>query len=647
MEITTLTDALASIQLDDRNIRFINASDDEQVLTFAQLYSRSLGLLKVFQDRGLEQGDELIIYNNNNQFFLEAFWACLLGGIIPVPVAIGISDEHRAKLIRIFEKLSKPHIYTDKSQHQRITDFIQSSRCTLSLETLNENTVLVDQVNDIATPGQLADIKLDDTAFIQFSSGSTSDPKGVVLTHRNVITNIKAIGERDQMTAQDIALSWMPLTHDMGLIGFHLVFLLHQASHCIMPADLFSRRPLLWLLKAAEHKATVLNSPNFGYKHFLKVYKPEKLQGIDLSAIRMIYNGAEPISVELYQNFLQTMAAHSLKPTVMHTVYGMAEASLAVSLPHPGVLARHVKVDRHKIKIGDKVVFLSDSGPNALLFAIEGSPVNDCFVRIVNAENKVLDDACVGEILIKGDNVTPGYYLDEDINRQLISEDGWLNTGDVGFIYNGELVVTGRSKDIIFVNGQNYYPHDIETLLTQHESFELGKVVAAGISQDVAENNELLIFILHRNTVDDFLPIAKKVARSVNEHMGLEVGQVIPVKRIPKTTSGKIQRNKLVEMYMQGDFAEQIAQIEGSKSKSSDILDGLSDVEWQLLLLCRNAVENHTIGINDNLFEIGISSLALSELHEKIEDLYPDKVDIVDLFDHQTLAELAKYIDSK
>jgi len=574
--------------------------------------------------------------------------ACLFGGIVPVPVAIGISDEHRAKLVRIFDKLNKPHLYTDQSQYQRITDYIQSKGRVFSLENLHKKTVLVDQINDITTPGELADIGLDDTAFIQFSSGSTSEPKGVVLTHRNLMTNIKDIGERDQINPQDVGLSWMPLTHDMGLIGFHLLLLFHEASHCIMPVDLFSRRPLLWLLKAAEHGATVLNSPNFGYKHFLKVYKPEKFQDIDLSSIRMIYNGAEPISVDLYQEFLQTMEVYGLKPTAMHTVYGLAEASVAVALPHPGVLARHVKLDRHKIKIGDKVVFLAGKGPDALQFAIEGPPVNECFIRIIDEKNAILDEEYVGEILIKGNNVTAGYYLDEAANRQVISEDGWLNTGDVGFIYRGELVVTGRSKDIIFVNGQNYYPHDIETLLIQQGSLELGKVVAAGISQDLADDNALLIFILHRDQVSDFIPIAKDVARSVSEHMGLEVAHVIPVKRIPKTTSGKVQRHKLAETYIQGDFVEEIALIEYSKAAGDTAIpESLSDTERQILVVCRNVMESDVVGINDNLFEIGISSLILSEVHQQIEDLYPDKVDIVDLFDHQTLAELAKYIDSK
>jgi len=647
MEITKLTDAFAVTQNEDKNITFINASDDEQVLTFAQLYSRALGLLKVFQDHGMGQGDELIININNNQFFLEAFWACLFGGIVPVPVAVGISDEHRAKLVRIFSALTRPHLYTEQSQFQRIKDFVLSSDNAGLVETLQNKTVLVDQIDDISSPGKRANINLDDTAFIQFSSGSTNEPKGVVLTHRNVMTTIHAIIDRDKVSPQDVAMSWMPLTHDMGLIGFHLVFIVTQASQCIMPADLFSRRPLLWLLKTAEHRATILNSPNFGYKHFLKVYKPEKFQDVDLSSIRLLYNGAEPISVDLYQKFLHIMEAHGLNANVMHTVYGLAEASLAVTMPHPGE-CNHVSLDRHKIKIGDKVVFLAEQERGALKFAMEGPPVQDCLLRIVDEKHSLLDDETVGEILIKGNNVTAGYYLDDDTNRRLISAEGWLNTGDVGFMVHGELVVTGRSKDIIFVNGQNYYPHDIETLLTQHGSFELGKVVAAGINQDVADDNELLIFILHRGSVEDFIPIAKEVARSVNEYMGLQVAHVIPVKRIPKTTSGKIQRHKLIEMMISGEFREQLNQIERNNAAHDPSMpEGLSDTERQLLLLCRDTMESVEVGVNDNLFEIGISSLILSELHQQIEDLYPDKVDIVDIFDHQTLAELAKYIDSK
>ena len=193
----------------------------------------------------------------------------------------------------------------------------------------------------------------EDTAFIQFSSGSTSEPKGVVLTHHNIMSNINAINIGTNYTKADISLSWMPLTHDMGLLGFHLNMLSLGISQCLMPTDLFSRRPLLWLDMVSELKATVTCSPNFGYKHYLKALRNKAPEGIDLSHVRVIYNGAEPISIELCDQFLDTLAGVGLAKGTMFTVYGLAEATLAVAFPKPGEPYRAVYLDRHAMLMGD------------------------------------------------------------------------------------------------------------------------------------------------------------------------------------------------------------------------------------------------------------------------------------------------------
>ena len=265
----------------------------------------------------------------------------MLGGIIPVPVALGISDEHRHKLLRIARKLGKPFIYTERRSLERIGAFAAQVGESETFEGLRSRAFLVDDLSDISRAGQVHQSRPDDVAFIQFSSGSTSEPKGVVLTHGNVIANVRGVIEAAQITEDDVSLSWMPLTHDMGLIGFHLIMFDSRVHAHLMPTELFIRRPLLWLTLASRIRATILCSPNFGYKHYLKVLGDRPVEGLDLSSVRLIFNGAEPISVELCEEFLTRLAPARLPRNSMYPVYGLAEASLAVSFPPPGRAAAH------------------------------------------------------------------------------------------------------------------------------------------------------------------------------------------------------------------------------------------------------------------------------------------------------------------
>ena len=644
-----LNAALTAQAKSDKWITFIEGKQDQRRVSYAQLCERASMLLFDFQEAGLQPGDQLIILQKDNQTFVEAFWACLFGGIVPVPIAVGISDEHRAKLFRVFTKLERPHLYTTQENLDRLNQFADQYGLNESMQTIRHKTLLSNLMEDHEERGAAHNPQLDDVCFIQFSSGSTSEPKGVVLTHRNVLVNLNAIAQGAGYTPDDISLSWMPLTHDMGLLGFHLNMIAVGMSQCLMPTDLFSRRPLLWMEKVSELKATVTCSPNFGYKHFLKALGNKSLEEVDLSHVRVIYNGAEPISIGLCQQFNQALAPYKLPDTAMFTVYGLAEATLAVAFPTPGVLYRAAYLDRHAMRMGDVVQFVSASHQDAVGFAIEGKPVLDMQVKISDDSNKTLMPNHIGLVQIKGPSVTAGYYLDEEANREALTGDGWLNTGDLGFLSNeGELVITGREKDIIFSNGQNYFPHDIETVALQLQELELGKVVAYGLRQANAQSDELLIFILYRAAISDFIGMARDIMRHINEQTGLEVAHVIPVNRIPKTTSGKLQRRLLGDAYLNGDYDEVIAQIQAQLDAVHVQDTGeLTQTEFRIKSIFNEAVKDKPITVQDNVFETGISSLTLTEIHQQIDEVWPGVVDVTDMFEHQTIAELAAFIDSK
>ncbi len=649
-EPTTLTEMFDGLRSLDRAVTYVEGDDRERVVTFAELHARALGILHHLQALGMRPGDTLILFLNNNEQFVDAFWAAILGGIVPVPVAVGISDEHRRKLLRIARQLGTPYLYTDRKAYERISQFsAHAAPGTAEAFPIPRGRVfLADQLDDISRPGRPHPAAPADVAFIQFSSGSTSDPKGVVLTHGNVIANTLGAIQAAKLHRDDVSLSWMPLTHDMGLIGLHIFMLTAGMQVMQMPTDLFVRRPLLWLQVASRKRATVLCSPNFGYRHYLKVLGERAVEGLDLSAVRIIFNGAEPISAALCDEFLARLAPARLRREAMYPVYGLAEASVAVSFPEPLGALRMLPLDRHRMKVGDAARVLERTDPDALTLVAVGRAIPNCETRIAADDDQVLPEGRFGHIQIRGRNVTAGYFANPAATAALRTADGWTRTGDLGLVESGDLFITGRAKEIIFVNGQNYYPHDLESIAIQAEGMELGKLVVSGVRPAGADTDQLVVFALHRTAVADFAPLAARLARLINEHTGLEVAEVVPVGRIPKTTSGKVQRHLLEQAFLDGEFDAALAELRACRTAPvATTGPGASEIESRLKAICDAAFSGRSIGTGDNLFDLGASSLKLIELHEQIDRAYPGQVDLTELFDHPTIAALARFIESR
>ena len=650
LNATTLTELFESNRKVAGKVTYLEGENDSREVSYPELYERALGILYHLQRIGARRGDKLILFLGHNEQFVDAFWAAILGGITPVPIALGISDEHRHKLLRVARKLGQPFIYTERRSLDRIGTFAETVGETELFKGLRSRAFLVDDLDDISRAGKPYEAKPDDAAFIQFSSGSTSEPKGVVLTHGNLIANCRGVSQAAKLTDSDVSLSWMPLTHDMGLIGFHIIMFFRGVHAHLMPTELFVRRPLLWLTLASKVRATILCSPNFGYKHYLKVLGDRPVEGLDLSATRLIFNGAEPISVELCNEFLDRMAPARLARNAMFPVYGLAEASLAVSFPDVGAPMRTITLNRHNLNVGAPVELVASTDKDAVEIISEGKAIPYCQVRITDDEDKLLPEDRIGNVQMSGENVTRGYFENPEANASAITADGWVRTGDMGLFHQGELYISGRAKEIIFVNGQNYYPHDIESIAQRVEGLELGKVVAAGARPSGSQTEQLVVFILHRSGMEEFLPLATQVSRLINEQTGLEVGSVVPVKRIPKTTSGKIQRHLLETSFVDGEFdaeLKELAALRAAEHGDTAEAGGLSEIEDKLKTICDTALQGKRVGVNDNLFEIGASSLKLIEIHERIDHEYPGLIDLTELFDFPTIGELARHLQSK
>ncbi len=648
VNVATLTELIEANRKFPRDITYLDGEQSERTVGFAELYERALGILHHLQRLGARRGDKLILFLSDNEQFIDAFWAAILGGIVPVPVALGISDEHRHKLLRIARKLGAPYLYSDRRSLERIGAFAAAVGEQSTYDELRTRAFLVDQLDDISRAGKPARAAPDDVAFIQFSSGSTSEPKGVVLTHRNILANGQGVIQTCGFTQDDVSLSWMPLTHDMGLIGFFIYMFAARIRIHLMPTELFVRRPLLWMTLAARKRATIVCSPNFGYRHYLKVLGDRPVDGLDLSSIRLIFNGAEPISVSLCEEFLERLAPARLKREAMFPVYGLAEASLAVTFPAVGKAYRAVNLNRHHLGVGEAPQPVPADSRDAVQLISVGRTIPHSRLRITGSDGGPLPEGTVGNIEIAGDNVTRGYFEDPGANTACLTSDGWLRTGDLGMIDREELFITGRAKEILFVNGQNYYPHDLESIAQRAEGLDLGKVVVGGARPPGAQTDQLLVFVLHRMGLEEFVPLAAEVTRLINEHTGLEVSEVVPVKRIPKTTSGKIQRHLLERGYEEGEFSAELARLAALReTRRGPTSASRTQIEEKLRTICDAALEGKKLDIHDNLFEIGASSLKLIEIHEQIDREYPGAVDLTELFDFPTVAELASHLERK
>ena len=361
--------------------------------------------------------------------------------------------------------------------------------------------------------------------------------------------------------------------------------------------------------------------------------------------MRLIYNGAEPIAAPLVREFLDTLAPAGLKSDTMFPVYGLAEASLAATFPPAGEGLRSLRVARGELGVGDAVRF-DDSDQSVELVRL-GSPVAGTEVRIADGEGNALGEDAVGRVWIRGDNVTAGYYRNDAANEAALTGEGWLDTGDLGFTHERDLLITGRAKEIIFVNGQNHYPQDLEAVAQSAAGVELNKIAAAGVRPPGADADELVLFVVFRGHTSDFVPIAREVSGLINHHTGLVVARVVPVKHMPKTTSGKLQRAQLAREFAEGAFADVVAELDGlmRASGGAGATESEAGLAADLKAICDEVVPNKKIGYDDDLFEIGLSSLELAQIHEGIEARWPDRLEVTDLFDYPTINDLAAFLE--
>jgi fatty-acyl-CoA synthase len=508
---------------------------------------------------GLRKGDRVAMVVPGAEDFVLCFLGAVLGGMVPVPMyppmALGKVESYAKNVDHIVSSSGARVLLVSRL----VRPILGAASDTGAIERL----AIVEDLN-LAAPraGTEPTITPDDLCFLQYTSGSTSAPKGVKVTHGNLSANTYAIMVNGLGTNHetDLGLSWLPLYHDMGLIGFVMAPLFGIIPVVFLPTLEFVKRPVYWLEALHHYKATLTFAPNFAYSLAARRARDSDIASWDLSRVRVLGCGAEPIQPATLRGFVDRLAPCGITAKALLPCYGMAEATLAISFAKtPEGVLKVDTVDATAMRDGEAKPHTGNSDDDT-----QGVEIVNCGpampyheVRVVDPDGTPLPDRVVGELCIKGPSVTPGYFGNDEATAASFRGE-WLHSGDLGYMVNGDVYVCGRVKDMIIINGRNYYPQDIEWLVQEIEGVRKGSVVAFACQPDGAASEQLVVtaeWTGKDKPADDALKtLEKKITDVVQTDMGLQVWKValIPAGTTPKTSSGKLQRRKTKDQFERG-----------------------------------------------------------------------------------------------
>ncbi|MCL1809130.1 MAG: AMP-binding protein [Clostridiales bacterium] len=509
----------------------------ESRLGGAQFREQALRHLKYMRLHGADENSVIIIQIENDLKFLTVFWACILGGM-KIALLPHAKNQHAGSANQyIMASFGKPFVCISKEERTK-EDFCMQFGCPPQIVIDVRNSYVDDSTGDVA----IYEAKKDDVAVIQFSSGSTSAPKGICTTHENIVETAVSLNEVLDISSQDKSFSWLPLNHNLALLGVHMTGTYTGGEQYYMSVYEFLANPLKWMQYISDKAVTVTASPNFGYKHFLSFYeKCAKKPDWDLSGLKLLINGAEPISYELSELFLSSLSRHGLRDSVIFAGYGLSETTVCVCGSQFGSKLKKVGLSRDKMNIGDEV----EIDDNGAVFVSVGKPLRCNDIRITGNDGRLLGQGTIGNIEVRGKNVMNSYFNDAKKTEEAFTPDGWLKTGDVGVIINELVYVTGRSKDIIFIAGKNYFPNDFEKLIEDEFPELKNKIAVCGIHSKTIETEQIALFV---ETGNEELnqELMKEVRQFFSKTTQLQINRVTPVGELPRTPNGKLQRYKLL-----------------------------------------------------------------------------------------------------
>ena len=547
----------------------------ERALTFGELYSAAQRTAAELARRGVPPGGRVAMMLPTSRSFFVSYAGILLAGAIPVPIyppfRADRMEEYAERQAAILNNAEVCMLLTFR-RAEAVAHLLKPR--VRSLASVADADKLIDAADTApppapgALPAHLSGSRVrksTDIALLQYTSGSTGDPKGVVLTHANLLANMRAIGEAVQLGPGDVGVSWLPLYHDMGLIGAWLTLLLYGVPLAVMSPLTFLTRPERWLWAFHKHHGTISAAPNFAYELCVRKVADKDIQGLDLSTWRAALNGAEPVNPETLERFASRFSQYGFRREAQLPVYGLAESALAVTVPqlNRGPLVDHV--EREAFTTHGTAVPAQTKSSSVISFVSSGGALPGHEIRIVDDQGNEIPDRTEGFLWFRGPSATIGYFQNSKATESLFpagraaneNEFAWVNSGDRAYRADGELYVTGRVKDIIIKSGRNLYPHEVEELAARVDGLRKGCIVAFGLKDEGSGTEKLVVVAEVRERDSRRHPaIVAAVTDQVSQGLGMPPDRVelLPLGSIPKTSSGKLRREETKQLFLNGEL---------------------------------------------------------------------------------------------
>lgn len=654
---------------------FLGRDDDARVLPYRDLYRQSRHMASALRAAGMARGEPVILFCDDEQAFVLGLWAVLLAGGVAVPLSAPASysagDEALCKIVAVyrrcagqggraawvlsdlaFDAMARAASWQDSVERDRFVDIASLRAAAADAAGAADGGCPVGAADPAcfadpvhgragAAPPCVPAPHADELAIVMFSSGSTGDPKGVRLTHRQILSNLVQLAERSELTRDDRSLSWLPLTHDMGLVLFHLCHTLAGIAQYKMTPLAFARDPARLLDHVGRQRISVLGMPNFGFDQLCRAAGDAPPDRWDLSTVRLIYNGAEPIDPQLCRRFARRFAAFGLPAGVVSPGWGIAEASVAASAFAHASLRRYDGIPslwiaaEEGLSVGRPIRPCPPSTPDAIEIVALGPPLPGMRVRALDDAGGVLPASCLGHLEIQGPNVTHGYFGEPDAE--------WCATGDIGFLHDGLVYLSGRAKDVLFLNGRNRFSNDIEAALCQRLGWPANQLAVVGITHPVRRVEQVVAFFRQDRHADRRLQ-AERMRQALEEVLAYPVAGAIGLSALPKTTSGKIRRFALRQALLRGEHDAALAEAEAQRRAHRPP----SPQERELAALVRAIVPDAPAAIDPDLplSRYGLDSVGFMQLAFRSSDRIARRLTPQALIQAGSLARIAALIDA-
>ncbi|MEN8108248.1 MAG: AMP-binding protein [Pseudomonadota bacterium] len=528
--------------------------DEPEEITYAALLDGAQVIAAGLRERALQPGQKVAIMLPTGHDYLYSFFGILLAGGVPVP---------------IYPPARPTQIEDHLRRHARILANAGAVLLITVPEALPVARLLKAQVEillGVVTPLELATgktfsgppVRAQDVAFLQYTSGSTGQPKGVILTHANLLANIRAMGEAVHADSTDVFVSWLPLYHDMGLIGAWLGSLYFACPLVLMSPLAFLTSPRRWLWTIHKHRGTLSAAPNFAFELCLGKLEDSDIKGLDLGSLRLIFNGAEPVSPRTVRHFSNRFARYGFRQEAMAPVYGLAEAAVGLAFPPFGRGPLIDRIQREPFVSSGKAIPAEASDRRSLEFVACGQPLPGYQIRIVDPAGRELPERQEGRLEFQGPSATSGYFRNPDATRRLFNGK-WLDTGDLGYVAGGDVYLSSRSGDVIIRGGRNIYPYEVEEAVGNMSGIRKGCVAVFGSSDPRSGTERIIVLAESRETETAALEaLQEKIRMTATDLMDMPPDEVIlaPPRTLLKTSSGKIRRAAIRELHEQGRIGQ-------------------------------------------------------------------------------------------